>query len=429
MKYVIIGNSAAGIGCAEGIRQIDKEGTISIVSEENHHSYSRPLISYYVQGKVNSEKMKYRWDSFYADNAVSLLKGLRALEVNAREKTVSLSDGKSLSYDKLLVATGSRAFVPPIEGIDSVESKTVFMTLDDAEKLKSLLSPGKRVLIVGAGLIGLKCAEGILGQVSSIAVVDLAPQILPSILDKPGAHLVQQLFEKKGVNFFLSKSIKRIEQPAGGRPGYRAVLDDGGPGGPASPGGANESLDFDVLVMAAGVRPNTELLSGIAEIGRGIVINERCETSSPGIYAAGDCTESLDVSSGQRKIMALLPNAYMQGECAGLNMAGGKMSFDKALPMNAIGFMGLHIITAGNYRGDLYQFIDEGVYKKLFYSDNRLNGYIFIGDIDKAGIYTHLIREQTPLDTIDFTLICEKPGLMAFTKEVRAEKLGGRNGN
>jgi NAD(P)H-nitrite reductase large subunit len=123
--------------------------------------------------------------------------------------------------------------------------------------------------------------------------------------------------------------------------------------------------------------------------------------------------------------MALLPNAYMQGEAAGINMAGGEKSFDKAIPMNAIGFFGLHIITAGSYSGDEHTENGKGNYRRLFYSDNKLNGYILIGNVEKAGIYTSLIREHTPLDTIDFALVCEKPGLMAFRIEDRMVKLGG----
>ena len=424
MNYVIIGNSTAGIGCAEGIRQLDKKGNITIISNEPHHTYSRPLISYLLQGKVTIKGMKYRSDSFYIDNNITLLSGSSAIKINAEEKTVELSDNKTIAYDKLLVATGSRAFVPIIEGIDSVSNKTVFMTLDDAQKLENMISPDKKVLIIGAGLIGLKCAEGILGRVSSVTVVDLAPQILASILDKDGAAIVQKCFEEKGVKFILSQSILRFDQ-ATGKQTYNAFLDD------------NTAIDFDIVVLAAGVRPNTDLLSNIAEIKRGIVINERSETTCNDIYAAGDCTESIDVSSGEQKIMALLPNAYMQGECAGINMAGGNKSFDKAIPMNAIGFMGLHIISAGNYTGEVYESSNnnthnasspERTYKKLFYSDNKLNGFIFIGDIEKAGIYTSLIRDKTPLDSIDFELICERPGLMAFTKQARAEKLGGQNG-
>jgi NAD(P)H-nitrite reductase large subunit len=324
--------------------------------------------------------------------------------IDAGKKQVALSDGKSLSYDKLLVAAGSSAFVPPFEGLDSVKDKFTFMSLDDAKKLDTVLSEKKLVLIIGAGLIGLKCAEGIAKRAAHITVVDLAPRILSSILDDGGAKLVQSHIESKGIEFRLGASVKKFDKTS-------AVLDNG------------EKLDFDILVLAVGVRPNTALLKDIANIDRGIVVNGKSQTSAADIFAAGDCTQTLDISSGQNKIMALLPNAYMQGECAGINMAGGDKSFDKAIPMNAIGFFGLHMITAGNYTGDEYREQGEGSYKKLFYSDNKLNGYIIIGNVEKAGIYTSLIRERTPLDTIDFALVCEKPGLMAFTKEVRMVKL------
>jgi NAD(P)H-nitrite reductase large subunit len=226
-------------------------------------------------------------------------------------------------------------------------------------------------------------------------------------LDEQGAGIVQAHLESKGVKFRLSANITKFQENI-------AFVDK------------MESIEFDALVLAVGVRPNTALLNGIADIGRGIIINARSETSAPDIYAAGDCTQTLDISSGQEKIMALLPNAYMQGECAGVNMAGGEKSFEKAIPMNAIGFFGLHIITAGSYTGETFTEIGKsGNYKKLFYGDNRLNGYILIGDVEKAGIYTSLIRERTPLDAIDFELIRERPGLMAFGIDERKIKLGG----
>ncbi|MDR1858380.1 MAG: FAD-dependent oxidoreductase [Treponema sp.] len=415
MKYVIIGNSAAGIGAVEGIRQVDTRGEITVIASEPHHTYSRPLISYLLLGKVTEEKMRYRGDGFYSDNNCALLHA-SVTGIDAKAKQVVLADGSRVPYDKLLVAAGSSAFVPPFEGLGTVADKCTFMSLDDARKLDGLLDGNKRVLIIGAGLIGLKCAEGIAERVSHITVLDLAPRILSSIMDDDGAKLVQSHLESRGIAFRLAASITRFESNA-------AILAGG------------ETIGFDVLVLAVGVRPNTALLKDIANIDRGIVINGKSETTAPGIYAAGDCTQTLDVSSGQKRIMALLPNAYMQGECAGINMAGGDKNFDKAIPMNAIGFFGLHVITAGNYSGDVYAGDGErGMgsgewgksYKRLFYSDNRLNGFILIGDVEKAGIYTSLIRERTPLDSIDFALVCEKPGLMAFTKEDRAAKLGGR---
>jgi len=425
MKYVIIGNSAAGVGAVEGIRQVDKKGDITIITNEAHHTYSRPLISYFLLGKVSEEGMMYRGGNFYADNECNLLSNVTVTQVDAAAKKVTLSNGKHLPFDKLLVATGSLPFVPPFEGLNTVNDKCTFMSLDDAKKLESMLEKNKRVLIIGAGLIGLKCAEGIHQRVKHITVVDIAQRILPSILDEDGAKMVQSHLESKGVEFKLAASVKKFET-------NKAVFENG------------ETEDFDILVLAVGVRPNTALLNGIAKIERGIVINEKSETSAQDIYAAGDCTQTNDVSSGQSKIMALLPNAYMQGECAGINMAGGgavgdKVSgendsgdnanggacFDKAIPMNAIGFFGLHIITAGNYVGDVYAQTGKDNYKRLFHSDNKLNGYILIGNVEKAGIYTSLIRERTPLDSIDFALVCEKPGLMVFTKEARMVKLGG----
>ena len=408
MRYVIIGNSAAGIGAVEGIRQADTKGEIIVITNEPYHTYSRPLISYLLLGKATEESMKYRDDKFYANNNCTLCHA-NVTEINAQMKQVVVSNGNRIYYDKLLVAAGSSAFIPRFDGINTVKNKFTFMSLDDARQLDAALDCNKRVLIVGAGLIGLKCAEGILARVSRVTVLDLAPVILSSILDEGGAKLVQKHLESKGVEFRLSDSVKRFE-------GNSAVLASG------------ETIGFDILVLAVGVRPNTALLDGIVEIDRGIVVNEKSETSAPDIYAAGDCTQTLDISSGQDKVMALLPNAYMQGECAGINMAGGKKFFDKAIPMNAIGFFGLHIITAGNYCGDVYaEDGNEGAtsYKRLFYNGNKLNGYILVGNVEKAGIYTNLIREQIPLDTIDFKLICEKPGLMAFTKEDRMARLGG----
>jgi NADPH-dependent 2,4-dienoyl-CoA reductase/sulfur reductase-like enzyme len=310
-----------------------------------------------------------------------------------------------MPYDKLLVGTGSSAFVPPFEGLDTVKDKFTFMCLDDAKALEKALAENKRVLIIGAGLIGLKCAEGILKKVAHITVVDLAPRILSSILDEEGAKIVQKHIEGKGVDFKLGASVKSFKQNT-------ATLDNG------------ESISFDLLVLAVGVRPNTSLLKDIANIDRGVIVDNKSQTSAPDIFAAGDCTQTLDVSSGQNKIMALLPNAYMQGECAGIIMAGGEKTFDKAIPMNAIGFFGLHMITAGNYTGDVYAHTKDGDYKRMFYSDNRLNGYIIIGNVEKAGIYTSLIREHVPINTIDFKLVCERPGLMAFTKEERTLILG-----
>jgi NAD(P)H-nitrite reductase large subunit len=409
LKYVIIGNSAAAIGCVEGIRSIDTAGEISIVSDEPHHTYSRPLISYLLLGRVTEEKMKYRLDGFYKENKCSLYAPETAVSIDINQKEVLLQSGASLPYDRLLLATGSSPFTPPMEGLDKVKSKHFFMSLDDAKSLASSINKDSRVLIIGAGLIGLKCAEGIRDRVKSIEVVDLAPRILSSILDDEGAQLVQAHLEREGLKFYLSNSVREFGEDS-------AALKD------------ETVLGFDALVLAVGVSPNTKLAkdAGLA-VNRGISATEKMETSVPGIYAAGDNTISIDVSSGQQRVLALLPNAYMQGEVAGINMAGGDASRSGAIPMNAIGFFGLHVLTAGSYDGDVHILRDvDGVkLKKLFVSNNALNGFIIIGDPSKAGIYTSLVRERTPLDSLDFELLKGSPGLAAFAAPARHAMLGG----
>ena len=405
MKYVIIGNSAGAIGCVEGIRKTDQDGTITLIASEPHHTYSRPLISYLIYGKTDEERMKYRNSSFYEDNKVDAQLGVTVTKIDTAAKTVSTEKGDTIPYDKLLIATGSNPFVPTMEGLDSVENKFTFMTLDSAKALEAALTPESRVLIIGAGLIGLKCAEGICDKVGEITVVDLADRILPSILDKTGSAIMQKHIEKSGVKFILSDSVKQFD-------GTTATLNSG------------KTVDFDILVIAVGVRPATAIAAeaGIA-VNRGIVTDNRCQTSVPDVYAAGDCTESFDITTGQNKIMALLPNAYMQGECAGVNMAGGEALYDKAIPMNAIGFFGLHIVSAGSYEGEEYVETDGDNYKKLVTKDGLLKGFILMGEVKRAGIYTSLIREKTPLDTVDFELIKTKPQLMAFARSDRDKKL------
>lgn len=407
MKLVIIGNSAAAVGAIEGFRSLDPHSSITVISREPDFTYSRPLISYWLGGKCTESGMRYRAPDFYEKNAVTPRLGYTAAAIDARQHTVLLDGGECVGYDKLLVATGSRPFIPPLDGLEGVEKKFTFLSKADAQGLNEALTPQSRVLILGAGLIGLKCAEGIAGRAASVTVVDLAPQILNSILDAEGASRVQAHLEKYGIHFILSDSAASVR-------GGEAHLSSGG------------RVAFDILVIAVGVRPNTELLEAAgAKVNRGVVVDENGATSLPDIYAAGDCAQSFDHLRQDHRVLALLPNAYMQGESAGIAIAGGQKPFNQAMPMNSIGFFGLHMITAGVMAGEMLDESREGSYKKLFVKDGRLVGYILIGDVARAGIYTALIRERTDLSTLDFALIAQRPQLMAFSRQVRQEKLGG----
>lgn len=408
MKYVIIGNATAAIGTVEGIRSVDQEGEIVLISSEPHFTYGRPLISYLLLGKTSEENMHYRPDNFYEVNHVTTMLGRTVTRIDNNAKKIVLENGETVSYDKVAICTGSRPFVPPMEGLDSVQDQTSFMTLDDAHRLAELLGDqkDKDVLIIGAGLIGLKCAEGILHLSKSLTIIDMAPRILPNVLDEYGSSFLQSYLEDLGMKFYLSDSVAKFSAP------HHAVCKSG------------LELDFDVLVVAVGVRPNTQLAEEIGcDVNRGVLVNTRSETSVEDVYAAGDCTVSHDIATDTDRILAILPNAYQQGETAGINMAGGNTVFDTAFPMNASGFLGLHMITAGSYDGEEYITKTENSYKKLVVRDNKLVGFILIGEVDRGGIYTSLIRDQVPLDTINFDLIREHPQLMAFAKSERAKKL------
>ncbi|MBO4343133.1 MAG: NAD(P)/FAD-dependent oxidoreductase, partial [Clostridia bacterium] len=364
-NYVIIGNGTAAVGCIEGIRSVDKSGKITVVSEENRPVYSRPLISYYLEGKTDLERMKYRKDGFYGENGCDFLPGKRAVSLNPDEKSVKLDDESVLSYDSLCVATGSRPFVPPFEGLDTVKDKFGFMTLDDALSLEEKLNENARVFIVGAGLIGLKCAEGIKERVGSIIVCDLANRVLSSILDDDCAKIVQTHLEENGMKFLLGDSVQRFE-------GNKAYMNSG------------LTEEFDILILAVGVRANVGLVKEASgEVNRGIIVNNRMETSIPDVFSAGDCAEGYDSSIGANRVLAILPNAYMQGHTAGVNMAGGNNSFDKAIPMNSIGFFGLNMMTAGAYDGEMIEEKSENALKRFFIKDGVLKGYILIGEIGR----------------------------------------------
>ena len=383
-RYVIVGGSIAGVSCAEGIRSRDGEGEITLVTAEPVSNYGRPLISYYLEGKTDLRRMSWRGEDFYERNRVNIRHATAAEKLDAAEKQLTLSTGEKLSYDEICLCTGSHPFSPRFEGLETVEHRFFFTTLADALALEETVTKESRVLIVGAGFIGLKCAEGLKDRAGSVTVCDLAAHAMNANLDGDASAILEKHLISNGLRLMLGNTVTRFE-------GQKAHMQSG------------ETVDFDVLVIAIGVRPETALFAEAGgDVGRGIKVNERQETSLPSVYAAGDCTESLDVSAGEPGVLAVLPNASMQGFCAGVNMAGGGETFDKGIKLNSIGFFGLHIMSAGTYTEPVYEEVTDTGCKKLFAKDGVLTGFILVGDVSRAGIYTALIRNRTPLDTLDF---------------------------
>ena len=406
-RYVIIGGGVAGVNCIEGIRGADPDGEITLLSAEPVSNYGRPLISYYLEGKTDIGRMSYRGADFYERMGVRALHGVTAERIDPAAHCVALSDGGTLPYDALCVAAGSHPFVPEFAGLETVERRFCFTTLADARALEQAVTADTKVLIAGAGFIGLKCAEGLRDRAGSVTVFDLASHAMSASLDADSAAILERHLEKNGIRLLLGDTAARFQKNT-------AYMQSG------------KEIPFDVLVTAAGVRPDTALFADAGgAVNRGIVIDDTCKTSLPDVWAAGDCAESVDAASGEPCVLAVLPAAAMQGRCAGINMAGGNAVFDKGIKMNSIGFFGLHIMSAGSYTEAVYAHLTETGCKKLFAKDGALTGFILVGDVARAGIYTSLIRERTPLSAIDFEAVKRAPSLLPFGRAYREKKLGG----
>ena len=414
MNYLIIGNSCAGTSCAAEIRNIDKKGNITILSEENFPAYGRPLISYFLQGKQTLETIKYKKEDFYTKNKITVKLNSKVQSINTTKKEVVCVNKETYKYDKLLIATGSIPFVPPVNGIEKHKNVYTFLNIESVRNIQKVVNKNSDVVIIGAGLIGLKAAEALAEQVKSVKVCDMADRVMASVLDKNTASVIQNHIEKHNVTFYLSNTAKEVKENS-------VILADG------------TELNCDVLIMAVGVRPNISIAKDInIKINRGIVVDKYMQTSIKDIYAAGDCVESFDVLSEQNKILALWPNAFVQGKLAGSNMAGVTKEFTGAFPLNAIGFFGLHLISAGivDTKQDGYKVYiqkDDTKYllKKLVIKDDKLEGFVLINTNERAGIYTSLINDKTPLSSLNYDITKQSIGLNVFSKDIRENKIFG----
>lgn len=414
MNYLIIGNSCAGTSCAAEIRNIDKKGNITILSEENFPAYGRPLISYFLQGKQTLETIKYKKEDFYTKNKITVKLNSKVESINTTKKEVVCVNKETYKYDKLLIATGSIPFVPPVNGIEKHKNVYTFLNIESVKNIQKVVNKNSDVVIIGAGLIGLKAAEALAEQVKSVKVCDMADRVMASVLDKNTASVIQNHIEKHNVTFYLSNTAKEVKENS-------VILADG------------TELNCDVLIMAVGVRPNISIAKDInIKINRGIVVDKYMQTSIKDIYAAGDCVESFDVLSEQNKILALWPNAFVQGKLAGSNMAGVTKEFTGAFPLNAIVFFGLHLISAGivdtkqdGYKVYIQKDDNKNLLKKLVIKDDKLEGFVLINTNERAGIYTSLINEKTPLSSLNYDITKQSIGLNVFSKDIRENKIFG----
>lgn len=433
VDYLILGNSAAGVTAAEAIRSCDAQGTIAIASPEPYPAYGTPLISYLLEGKTARERVGYKDDAFYERiGATALLgEGFDAVALDSAAHAAVFSNGARIGYGRCLIATGSIPFTPPIDGLAGKRNVCTFMTLDDALRAEELAAEAReraaaegresRIIVIGAGLIGLKAAEALSHLVDRVTVLELAPRILPAVLDDEGAALLQEMLVAHGIECRPGVSAQTIlgddDQATG------ATLTDGG------------HLDCDFIVAAVGVRPNTGFaVEAGAEQGRGLICGADLQTSLPDVYAAGDVIQVTDLLDGAQRPLALWPNAVRTGRLAGLHMAGcaDAEPFEGGFAVNAVDFFDASLLTSGTinppaddeaYRLEIQRDKAARSYTKFVFRDGVLVGYILLNRPDNAGVYTSLIEKATPIDTLDPGAFQETPLNLDFDAPDRWSRL------
>ncbi|MDO4562570.1 MAG: FAD-dependent oxidoreductase [Clostridia bacterium] len=412
MKYVIIGNGAAAISAAEEIRKNDTEGTIELFSHEKYHTYSRPLISYYLCGETDEKRMLYRSADFYEKMRITPHLGKTVTKIDRERKRI-VADKTTYDYDKLLIASGSVPFIPPIAGIEGRKNVYTFLNMEDAKRLKKNISEKDHVVVVGGGLIGFKAAEGLSAVAASVTVVELSERVLTTILDNQAGEIMARRLESHGVRTVLRDSVSSLERDS-------VTLKSG------------KTLPCSALVVAVGVRPNAALARECGlDVGRGIICDSSQKTNDSDIYAAGDVCESVDITDGERRVLALLPNAVRQGKVAGSCMSGGKMEFAGGYPMNAIDFFGTYITTAGVInppagKGYKVKALSDGdKYRKIVIKDDTLCGFILINDPEQSGVMTSIMADKTKLSSLKKS-VKESADMFSFDEKTRFIKLHGR---
>lgn len=386
MHYVITGFGCAGYYAAKTIREHDPDGKITVFSEHPYAPYNPMLTTYYVAGKIPFEALFPFGDleQIRDELKLDLQTGRHVTKVHASEKTVELDDGDRVTYDRLLLATGASAFAPRFEGLDPAEA-FYMRTVEDALKLKETLDTGtyRTALVVGASMVGIKVVELLNNRGIETTMADMAQKIFPLAAYDDVAAEIEARIREKGVHTALGCALQRVEKTENG---YRCFLSDG------------SVTDAELIVLCIGTRANTTLVDPAEiRVGRGIVVDDRMETSAPDVYAAGDCSEGHELQSSQNMIIGLWANAAHQGTTAGANMTGTTAEFSGNFLHNITHFMDMDFIGFGDNRleGEVLTSgnIHEGLFVKAVLQDRRLVGVNILDNYRISGaIKNYLYR-------------------------------------
>ena len=393
MRYIVVGASAAGISGAKTLRELDKDAEIILVSKDEN-VYSRCILHHYISGHRDIEALDFTDRDFFEKYNIEWKKGLEVKSIDDREHVIVLSNGESLKYDKILLATGASAFIPPVENLREAKNVVGLRNLEDAIKIKEEAEKVKNVVVLGAGLVGIDAIAGLAFKDLNVTLVEMGERVLPIQLDKYASSKYEKRFEDAGVKLKLGVRAEKVLIDENKNP--KALLINTG-----------EEIPCELIIVATGVRSNVAFLkdSSIETDRFGLIINEKGETNARDVYGAGDIT-------GRNPIW---PTAVKEGIIAANNMVGNEIFMEDFFgSKNTMNFLGLTTMSLGvvNVPDDSYTEeidISGENYKKIIHKDGKIYGAIIQGDLSYAGVLTQLIKEKIhvskvkkPLFEIDY---------------------------
>ncbi len=375
MKYVIIGNGAAGMAAAEAVRDSDVDGEIVIYTDEDRLHYSRPRIIEYLGGSIDAEKLTIRNEEYYERKKIRLIRPAVVEAIDAAGKRLSLQGGRRDSFDRLIIASGASSFIPPIDGHDRDRVFTL-RTIDDAQRILASCGKGREAAIVGGGLLGIETAAALSHRGLKTTVIEVFDRLLPRQLDAEGGAMLQAMLEAKGLRFLLGKRTSAIRKPMDA---LELSFGDG------------SSFEADIVVFSSGIQPRVGIAraAGLA-CDQGILVDGRMETNIPGIFAAGDAAQF------EGRVYGLWPAAREQGGFAGRNAAGANEVYRGSLVSATLKVSGIELASIGSVEaGDGVSVTTsrgEGRFRRLFVKDGRLAGAMLIGDVSAFPALQKLLK-------------------------------------
>ena len=388
MDYVIVGAGPAGVIAAETLRKTDPGGAVTLIGDEPEAPYSRMALPYYLANNVAEDGTHLRHGPDHYDRLGIALRHGRVSAVAPDAHRVTLDDGATLGYDRLLIACGSHAVRPPIPGMDLAGVENCW-TLADARRIAARAEPGTRVVLMGAGFIGCIVLEALAARGVALTVIEMADRMLARMMDRTGADLLERWCEGKGVTVMTGTRVGAIEAAGDA---LRLTLADGG------------SVEADLVVAATGVSPNIGFLDGSGvETDAGILVDHHLRTSVADIHAADDVAQGPDFSTGERAVHAIQPTASEHGRIAARNMAGHETRYRGSLAMNVLNTLGLISSSFGLWRGveggERVEAVDRDrfQYLRLEFAGEVLVGALALGLTQHVGVIRGLVQTRAPL--------------------------------